>query len=93
MMVHSHGALPIDEITEAISGACQFEDWSRHDTVSIGKFLQIGGLFVVRTNQVQFRGIGGLMMFGKNSKILPRENYPINLNWPMMKSQLKKSRN
>ena len=25
MMVHSHGALPINEVTESISGACQFE--------------------------------------------------------------------
>ena len=39
MMVHSHGALPIDEITEAIAGACQFEDWSRSDTIAIGKIL------------------------------------------------------
>ena len=39
MMVHSHGALPIDEITESISGACQFRDWSNEDTISIGKIL------------------------------------------------------
>ena len=39
MMVHSHGALPIDEVTESISGACQFRDWSDEDTISIGKIL------------------------------------------------------
>ena len=39
MMVHSHGALPIREITESISGACQFEGWSDEDTISIGKVL------------------------------------------------------
>ena len=39
MMVHSHGALPINEITESISGACQFRDWSDEDTISIGKIL------------------------------------------------------
>ncbi len=39
MMVHSHGALPIDEVSQAISGACQFEGWSREDTISIGNIL------------------------------------------------------
>ena len=39
MMVHSHGALPINEVTESISGACQFRDWSDEDTISIGKIL------------------------------------------------------
>jgi ATP-dependent helicase Lhr and Lhr-like helicase len=39
MMVHSHGALPIEAITESISGACQFEGWNDDDTVSIGKVL------------------------------------------------------
>ena len=39
MMVHSHGALPIDEVTQSISGACQFRDWSDEDTISIGKIL------------------------------------------------------
>ncbi|MBT7244591.1 MAG: DEAD/DEAH box helicase [Euryarchaeota archaeon] len=39
MMVHSHGALPIKEITESISGACQFEGWNDDDTISIAKVL------------------------------------------------------
>jgi len=39
MMIHSHGALSIEEVSEAISGACQFEGWSREDTISIGKVL------------------------------------------------------
>ena len=39
MMIHSHGALPINEVTESISGACQFRDWSDEDTISIGKIL------------------------------------------------------
>lgn len=39
MMIHSHGALPIDAVTQAISGACQFEGWSREDTISIGNIL------------------------------------------------------
>lgn len=39
MMVHSHGALPIDTVTQAISGAYQFEEWSRQDTISIGNIL------------------------------------------------------
>ena len=39
MMVHSHGALPLDEVTAAISGACQFEGWSIEDTISIGNVL------------------------------------------------------
>ncbi|MGB1689639.1 MAG: helicase-related protein, partial [Candidatus Poseidoniaceae archaeon] len=39
MMIHSHGALPIDAVTRAISGACQFEGWSREDTISIGNIL------------------------------------------------------
>lgn len=39
MMIHSHGALPIDEVAESISGACQFEGWSREDTIAIGKIL------------------------------------------------------
>ena len=42
MMVHSHGALPIDEITEAISGACQFS-WSVTILYQSGKFLQMSG--------------------------------------------------
>ena len=39
MMIHSHGALSIDDVSEAISGACQFEGWTREDTISIGKVL------------------------------------------------------
>ena len=39
MMIHSHGALPIDAVTQAISGACQFEGWSREDTISVGNIL------------------------------------------------------
>ena len=39
MMVHSHGALPIEAITESIAGACQFEGWTDDDTISIGKVL------------------------------------------------------
>ena len=39
MMVHSHGALPIKEITQSISGAYQFEGWNDDDTISIGKVL------------------------------------------------------
>ena len=39
MMVHSHGALPIDTVSQAISGAYQFEGWSREDTISIGIIL------------------------------------------------------
>tara|TARA_B100000212_G_scaffold432_1_gene297 strand:- start:3530 stop:6538 length:3009 start_codon:yes stop_codon:yes gene_type:complete len=39
MMVHSHGALPIDVVTQSISGACQFEGWERKDTISIGNIL------------------------------------------------------
>ena len=39
MMIHSHGALSIEEVSEAISGACQFEGWTREDTISIGKVL------------------------------------------------------
>tara|TARA_Y100001978_G_scaffold154350_2_gene139772 strand:+ start:272 stop:3280 length:3009 start_codon:yes stop_codon:yes gene_type:complete len=39
MMVHSHGALPIDLVTESINGACQFENWTREDTISIGNVL------------------------------------------------------
>ena len=39
MMVHSHGALPIDTVSKAISGAYQFEGWSREDTISIGNIL------------------------------------------------------
>ena len=39
MMVHSHGALPIETITESISGAYQFEGWTDQDTISIGKVL------------------------------------------------------
>ncbi len=39
MMIHSHGALPIDVVSQAISGACQFEGWSREDTISIGNIL------------------------------------------------------
>lgn len=39
MMIHSHGALPINEVTESISGACQFRGWSDEDTISIGKIL------------------------------------------------------
>ena len=42
MMVHSHGALPIDAITEAISGAPQFENWRREDTIAIGNVLADG---------------------------------------------------
>lgn len=39
MMVHSHGAMTIDEVTESISGAYQFSNWRREDTISIGKVL------------------------------------------------------
>ena len=39
MMIHSHGALPIDAVSQAISGACQFEGWSREDTISIRNIL------------------------------------------------------
>lgn len=39
MMVHSHGALPIEAVSQAISGACQFEGWSREDTISLGNIL------------------------------------------------------
>ena len=39
MMVHSHGALPIDTVSQAIYGAYQFEGWSREDTISIGNIL------------------------------------------------------
>ena len=39
MMVHSHGALPIDLVTESISGALQFENWNRSDTIAIGNVL------------------------------------------------------
>ena len=39
MMIHSHGALSIEEVSEAISGACQFEGWTREDTISIGNVL------------------------------------------------------
>ena len=39
MMIHSHGALSFDEVTKAISGACQFEGWTVEDTISIGKIL------------------------------------------------------
>ena len=39
MMIHSHGALSIDDVSEAISGACQFEGWTREDTISISKVL------------------------------------------------------
>ncbi|MGY8745040.1 MAG: DEAD/DEAH box helicase [Candidatus Poseidoniales archaeon] len=42
MMVHSHGALPIDSITEAMSGAIQFENWRREDTIAIGNVLADG---------------------------------------------------
>ena len=42
MMVHSHGALPIDTITEAIAGAVQFEGWRREDTIAIGNILADG---------------------------------------------------
>ena len=39
MMVHSHGALPIEVVTKSINGACQFRDWTREDTISIGNVL------------------------------------------------------
>ena len=39
MMVHSHGAIPIDEVSHSISGAHQFEGWTREDTISIGNIL------------------------------------------------------
>ncbi len=49
MMVHSHGALPIDSITEAISGAGQFKNWRREDTISIGNVLADG--WVIRCEE------------------------------------------
>ena len=89
MMVHSHGAIPIDEITESISGACQFEDWSRSDTIAIGKSSPTDGLFDVRMNQVQSLGTGGLMMFGKNCKIQAKKSCLTNLSWHMMRNLLR----
>ncbi|MBT4066471.1 MAG: DEAD/DEAH box helicase [Euryarchaeota archaeon] len=42
MMVHSHGALPIDAVTEVISNSGQFSGWRREDTIGIGKILADG---------------------------------------------------
>ena len=39
LMVHSHGALPIDEITDVISSSGQFSGWRREDTIGIGNIL------------------------------------------------------
>ena len=49
MMVHSHGALTIDEITESISAAQQFEGWTRQDTINIAKVLADG--WVIRCEE------------------------------------------
>ena len=49
MMVHSHGALTIDEITESISKANQFKGWTRQDTISVGKVLADG--WVIRCEE------------------------------------------
>ena len=49
MMVHSHGALTIDEITESISAAQQFEGWTRQDTINIAKGLADG--WVIRCEE------------------------------------------
>jgi ATP-dependent Lhr-like helicase len=42
LMVHSHGALPIDEITDVISSSGQFSGWRREDTIGIGNILADG---------------------------------------------------
>ena len=42
MMVHSHGALPIDLVTEAIANSNQFKGWRREDTIGLGKVLADG---------------------------------------------------
>ena len=42
MMVHSHGALPIDYVTEVISKAGQFKGWRREDTIGIANVLADG---------------------------------------------------
>ena len=42
MMVHSHGALPIDSIAKAIAASGQFEGWTRQDTIGIAKILADG---------------------------------------------------
>ena len=49
MMVHSHGALPIDEVSEIISKAKQFEGWTREDTISVAKVLADG--WVIRCEE------------------------------------------
>ena len=49
LMVHSHGALPIDTITEAISDAGQFTGWRREDTIAIGNILADG--WVIRCEE------------------------------------------
>jgi len=49
MMVHSHGALSIDEVTDSISKAQQFEGWSRQDTVGVAKVLADG--WVIRCEE------------------------------------------
>ncbi len=42
MMVHSHGALALDNVTEIISNCGQFKEWDREKTIAISKVLADG---------------------------------------------------
>ncbi len=42
MMVHSHGALPIDDITKVFAKTGQFEGWTNEDTLGIARVLADG---------------------------------------------------
>lgn len=47
LMVHSHGAVSIDEATEIIGMVKQFQNWSRDETIALAKVLADGWVIKV----------------------------------------------